>query len=313
VPEVSVVVAARDAGDALPRLLAALRAQTVPHELVVVDDGSRDGTAALATVRRRRSGGAYVARNDGLAVARGDRIAFTDADCVPAPDWLERLLARDADVVAGAVRLPLGPRPSLAALVDAACGLDQERYVERSDFGVTANLLVRRAVVARVGPFNARLRSGGDSEWCLRAVTAGATLAYAADAVVEHPPRAAAGELVRKGLRVGRGLSDVRRVGAGPAIAQRRRYAAPGLLVRPTAFDRSLERLAAQGVRPGRLGRARLAAGQVALVQLPTAAGQLAGDARAVLRGAGELRVRAPGAVAGAAAAVLTAARRLGR
>jgi glycosyltransferase involved in cell wall biosynthesis len=281
VPEVSVVVAARNAGGTLPRLLAALRAQTVPHELVVVDDGSCDGSAALATVRRAVSGGAYVARNDGVRVARGRVVAFTDADCVPALDWLERLLAVDSDVVAGAVAIPLGPRPSLAALVDAACGLDQERYVARSGFGVTANLLVRRAVLDAVGPFNARLRSGGDSEWCLRAGAAGATIAFAPDAVVDHAPRAVARELVRKGLRVGRGLGDVRRVGSGPAVGQRRRYLDPRLSVAPIAFDRSLERLAAQGIRPGPLGRARLAAGQVALVQLPTAAGQLAADAGA--------------------------------
>jgi len=57
VPEVAVVVPAHDAADLLPRALAAIAAQDVEHELVVVDDGSRDPTADVAGGARARGGG----------------------------------------------------------------------------------------------------------------------------------------------------------------------------------------------------------------------------------------------------------------
>jgi glycosyltransferase involved in cell wall biosynthesis len=134
----------RNGTRSLPALLDALAAQTLPAhavEVVVVDDASTDGTAALVAadrsarlVRLPRRAGSYAARNHGAAVARAPVLAFTDADCRPAPDWLERGLValRDADLVAGAVELPLGPRPTLAAALDVACGLDQARYVARA-------------------------------------------------------------------------------------------------------------------------------------------------------------------------------------
>lgn len=97
---VSVVIPARDAAATLPLLLRALRAQTATVlEVVVVDDGSRDDTAAVAAslgatvVRMDRNRGPGPARNAGVAQSRGAVIAFTDADCVPPPDWIARSLA----------------------------------------------------------------------------------------------------------------------------------------------------------------------------------------------------------------------------
>src|SRR5205085_1106951 len=91
-PVVSVVVPARDAARTLPATLAALHAQELdqPFEVVVADAGSTDETAALA----RRAGarvadagpvGPGEARNAGVAQASADLLAFTDADCRPAP------------------------------------------------------------------------------------------------------------------------------------------------------------------------------------------------------------------------------------
>src|SRR5581483_2434095 len=125
---ISVIVPARDAGDGIDALCDALAAQTLARErfeVVVVDDGSRDATADRAeghalrprVVRRPRPGGSYAARNDGLAAAGAGLIAFTDSDCLPEPGWLAAGLARlegGAGLVAGAVRLPLRERPSLA-------------------------------------------------------------------------------------------------------------------------------------------------------------------------------------------------------
>src|SRR5204863_903204 len=110
VAEVSVIVPARDAAATLGRALAALGAQegAPDFEVIVVDDGSRDGTAQLAeragarTVRAAGDGPAR-ARNAGAAAASGAVLAFTDADCYPTPGWLAAALrALDgADLVQG--------------------------------------------------------------------------------------------------------------------------------------------------------------------------------------------------------------------
>ena len=107
-PEVSVVVATRDRAMLLEELLASLRRQTLPadrFEVLVVDDGSGDGTAALlATEERqgtlrtvatghREAVGPAAARNAGWRAARAPVVAFTDDDCVVSPRWLEEGLA----------------------------------------------------------------------------------------------------------------------------------------------------------------------------------------------------------------------------
>jgi cellulose synthase/poly-beta-1,6-N-acetylglucosamine synthase-like glycosyltransferase len=109
-PTASVVVAAKDEEGNLPALLASLEAQTLrDFQVVLVDDRSRDGTAALMEAFRiRHEGRVTVLRNrrepDGLNPkqaaldiaarrAGGEVLAFTDADCVLPPQWLEGLLA----------------------------------------------------------------------------------------------------------------------------------------------------------------------------------------------------------------------------
>ena len=97
---VSVVVPAYNAERTLGDCLRALRAQSFAAadlEIIVVDDGSRDGTASLAQrngvrVIRRENGGPAAARNTGWRAARGDWVAFTDADCVPSRTWLAEMM-----------------------------------------------------------------------------------------------------------------------------------------------------------------------------------------------------------------------------
>ncbi len=99
-PLVSVVVAAFDEAAHMGTCLRSLRGQTYrPFEVIVIDDGSRDGTAAVAarfpevTLVRRPHGGAGSARNLGASRARGEILAFLDADMAFPPPFLERLVA----------------------------------------------------------------------------------------------------------------------------------------------------------------------------------------------------------------------------
>lgn len=110
-PFVSVIVPAYNAAATLPSCLAALAAQDYPrdrYEVIVVDDGSTDDTAAIAAaagvrVIRQANAGPAAARNAGAAVAQGELLLFTDADCAPVPGWIAALVAPLADPqVAGA-------------------------------------------------------------------------------------------------------------------------------------------------------------------------------------------------------------------
>lgn len=125
---ISVVVPVKDDARHLEQLLELLREQTLaPFEIVVVDDGSTDDSAAVA-----RAAGARVVRHDGAGIpastahgfdeAHGDVLARLDADSRPGPDWLARLASHFADPEVGAVTGPgrfdeLGPIARVIARV----------------------------------------------------------------------------------------------------------------------------------------------------------------------------------------------------
>ncbi len=100
-PCVSVIVPAYNAHATLPLCLAALAQQDYPPdrtEIIVVDDGSQDDTAAIARAAGVRvisqpNAGPAAARNAGAAASRGELLLFTDADCAPVPGWIAALVA----------------------------------------------------------------------------------------------------------------------------------------------------------------------------------------------------------------------------
>ena len=108
---ISVIVPVRNASRTLHDCLQSLCDQTVrPLEIVVVDDGSADDSAAIAgrfpvtVLQRDTAGGAGAARDYGVMRASGDVVAFLDADCVAPPDWLERMAQEfESDAGLGAV------------------------------------------------------------------------------------------------------------------------------------------------------------------------------------------------------------------
>jgi GT2 family glycosyltransferase len=225
-PTVTVVVPVYEDLDRLRTCLRLLGEQDYPGDLdvVVADNGSSSDLrpalppddARFRLVREERPG-SYAARNAGLAVATGDVVAFTDADCRPRPDWLTRAVAalqgpEAPDAVGGRINLVFrdGVGPATGPeLYEALHDFDQRSDVADHHFAATANLVVRRAVVDRVGAFDVTLKSGGDLEWGGRLRDAGGRLGYVDGAVVDHPSRASWGELTRKAARVGRGLASL--------------------------------------------------------------------------------------------------------
>jgi cellulose synthase/poly-beta-1,6-N-acetylglucosamine synthase-like glycosyltransferase len=201
-------------------------------------------------------------------------VAITDAGCIPEPDWIEegtRSLAADPmTVIAGRVAMPLGKRPSLAAMVDVIHHLDQYTYVESDGSAVTANILTSRTVFDRAGLFDERLRSSGDREWVVRAREHGAKLLYAHEATVVHKPRTRPCQLLRKSARVARGGSVAR--AQGSRIPGSRPMYMTISVFKPWNRVRGRQRLAENGARPGALRWLAVGFAQVALVQLPQAA-----------------------------------------
>lgn len=173
---VSVVVPTCGRPALLARCLAALERQTLPrpeYEIIVIEDGRRDGPAT--------------ARNRGWRKAQAPIVAFTDDDCVPAPDWLERALAafsEGADVVCGRIVMPVPAMPT-----------DYERDaqgLERSEF-VTANCVCRRSCLERVGGFDEHFKLAWreDSDLHFRLLAQGARIVHEPRAIVVHPVRPA--------------------------------------------------------------------------------------------------------------------------
>lgn len=196
---VTVVVPTWNRRAFLPDVVAALRAQSVPDlQVVLVDDGSTDGSAEVAaalvaddprfTVVSTPNRGPAAARNAGCRTVTTEWIAFTDDDCLPRPDWLEELVRTAADDAADVVQGVTLPDPS----VDRSTlpwHARSQRILGWSGRYQTCNLLVRAQRFVDAGGFDVRFPSHGfgeDTDLGLRLVRGGAVPAFAPGAVVHH-------------------------------------------------------------------------------------------------------------------------------
>lgn len=216
-PRISVIVPVYNHWNLVPHLIQCLARQTIGvdrFELLLVDNASTEFVVPQALpdwarILECRTPGSYAARNKALELARGDLLVFTDADCLPQPQWLERLVREFAgapakQVVAGGILVEPEnwATATVYELYDVALGLPQSRYVCKSGFGVTANLAMPRALLKDLGGFDARRYSGGDADFCRRATADGARLIYCEAAMVIHPARRTWQELARKVRRL---------------------------------------------------------------------------------------------------------------
>lgn len=227
-PYVSVIIPVYNDAARLTQCLQALEQQTYPpdcYEVIVVDNDSDDDIATAVApfgqvvLAHELRPGSYVARNRGIALAQGDLLAFTDADCIPAGDWLERGVARwlatpNCGMVAGQIdffyRNPACP--TAVELYDRIkLGLEQQKFLEDSHYGATANLFTSKAVMEVVGPFNASLKSSGDREWGQRVFAAGYRQVYAEEVCIAHPARYSWSQLRAKVTRLIGGHQDMKR------------------------------------------------------------------------------------------------------
>lgn len=212
-PALAVIIPHYADPERLGRCLAALAPQLAAAggavEAVVVDNDTPGGLGALpgahpavrvVTETRR---GAAAARNRGVRETRAAHLAFLDSDCVPAPDWLAvaRRRAGTEPVIGGRVDTfdETPPPRSGAEAFEAVFAFDQQAYIARKGFSVTANLLTTRAVFEDVGEMVVGVSE--DWDWCRRAGARGYPVVYAADLAVSHPTRADWPALTRKWRR----------------------------------------------------------------------------------------------------------------
>lgn len=289
---VSVVVCGHNGAHFLPKLLDALARQTLPRErfeIVYVDDASTDDSlrvveqSGLARIVRAETRiGLPRARNAGIRAARGTVLAFTDVDTVPDERWLENGSRRfgdpTVDYLAGGITMPVGPKPTIAALVDATTYLDQEMYVP-AGYAAGANFWVRRSAANRVGGFNERLANyGGDDEefgWRLRA--AGMRLDYAPEVRLTHPPRVRLRDVANKAYRGGISYAPRRRLATGAVRSTVPMFRQPRLYLPPKRLRR-LSRVVALDYEPTVLELLQLHVARYFCVQLATIVGDYVGE-----------------------------------
>jgi len=220
----SVIIPAYQAEATLPRCLAALDDQSVApdrYEIIVVDDGSRDNTAAAAEklarsdrsgrppvrVIRASHGGPARARNIGAAAAQGRILLFTDADCEPAPDWLQHMTdAVEADGVSGVKgAYRTHQRSWVARFVQQEYQDKYDRMLPQSsiDFVDTYSAAYRREVFEAGGGFDPALSVNEDQELSFRLASQGKRLIFAPQALVYHQHVTSAWRYLRRKFLIG--------------------------------------------------------------------------------------------------------------
>jgi glycosyltransferase involved in cell wall biosynthesis len=174
-PFISIIIPAYNESKFIEHCLKALQDLNYPQELyeiIIVDNGSSDDTVSIG---KRYTQKIYICRgvnisalrNYGAKKAAGDIYAFIDADCIPAKNWLlsaVKLLAEDWCITGSKVKIPPG-----AGWIERAWFYGNESGRKEVRYINSANMIVPAEIFKRIGGFNESLRTGEDSEFCIRA------------------------------------------------------------------------------------------------------------------------------------------------
>ncbi len=212
--KISIIIPTRDRKDSLKVALNSIAASDYPRddfEVIVVDDGSIDGTDELVLELQGRASiilryykqerkGLSAAKNIGIKHARGDFLVFTDDDCIIEKDWLRKLThAFDSPmvgVVGGPDRTPPASSP-LARSIDYSVtsfigtgGVREGRAIRLAKyFPRGCNTAVTKSALEEIGDFDESFGAGEDIELVYRVKRAGYMIRYAPEAFVWHKRR----------------------------------------------------------------------------------------------------------------------------
>jgi GT2 family glycosyltransferase len=198
-PFVSIIIPCYGRREWLKAQVASVRAQDYPaerYEIIVVDNGSRDGTwewlqaesgTGLVSMQNTTEFRTHAgSRNLGLTVARGEIIGFTDSDCLVERDWISRAVEHFGEgygVIAGRT---LAPRDEVTGLLSRIKVVDAETYFD------TCNIFYRREAIDKVGGFTKDVPrfgfpvAGEDTDLGLRVKQAGYRSFFAEDVIATH-------------------------------------------------------------------------------------------------------------------------------
>ncbi|OGS23354.1 MAG: hypothetical protein A2314_09045 [Elusimicrobia bacterium RIFOXYB2_FULL_50_12] len=212
-PVISIIVPVKNGERTIARCIESIRALSYPRfELIAINDGSTDGTAAIL---RSFSGdsrisaietagiGPSAARNKAIAHARGEYLAFTDGDCIVEPAWLDELLSgfnavnfQRIGAVGGVQESPdddttFGKTTqqfmkAIGFITDYAKDGRNCDIIRATTHNASCNVMYRKEVFDKIGLFHEGMWPGEDVELDLRATMAGYTLLFNPKAVVRH-------------------------------------------------------------------------------------------------------------------------------
>ncbi|MCI5207837.1 MAG: glycosyltransferase [Candidatus Electrothrix sp. ATG2] len=199
-PDLSVIVPAWNAEKTLALCLRSLIRQTFSrdrYEIIVVDDGSTDRTAEIArqfsvAYYHQENQGPAAARNAGVNLTQGNLVFFTDADCVPDPNWLEEMAAPfarpDVAAVKGAYRTEqkgLIARFAQVEFEERFTMLEQRESIDMVD---TYSAGFRKEIFLELGGFDTRFPKANneDTEFSYRMAAQGYTMVFTPRALVRH-------------------------------------------------------------------------------------------------------------------------------
>lgn len=219
-PTVTAIIAVRNGSPTIGICLDAIAAQSYAvMSIIVIDDASTDDTVAVVRGRRDPStellkladnAGPAEARNRALTRVTADYIWIVDADCIPAPDCLAHLCAVLSDPTVGVVGGPNPQNPRTATYAAAAFDFSNRYLVDPAapptdvPYVVGANMLIRRAVIDKIGYYDPSLRIAEDFDLCVRARQAGWRVVFEPRAVSEHRhPRSTVSDYLRYQYKIG--------------------------------------------------------------------------------------------------------------
>lgn len=212
-PLITVIVPHLEQEEALRRCLSSLAAQegvSQPFEIIVVDNGSKSPPMTVCkefanvTLLRQLVPGPGPARNLGVENAKGEILAFIDADCLADPRWLASIESRFAqdgslNILGGDVKIAMDDKknPTLLEAYESVFAYRMKEYIAKQGFTGTGNLAVRAAIFAKIGPFGG-INIAEDRDWGQRALSMGYRTHYCPEMIVFHPARKTMAELMQK-------------------------------------------------------------------------------------------------------------------
>lgn len=218
-PTVSVIVPVYNGAHTVGETVESLLHQThVPHQIIIVDDGSTDATlevlkrySSRIIIISKKNGGPASARNCGIRLTTSEYIAFTDSDCIPKIDWLAELIKGFANSEAVGVggKVWGADVGLICEYIDSIGSLNPITIKDSTEIHsfATANVCFRRDVLFEAGLFDERFKKPGgeDTELCIRIRALGYKFGIAEEAIVLHHHRQTVMSFLRTVANYGEG------------------------------------------------------------------------------------------------------------